>query len=211
MNELELFSGLNDAEKKQIPKLARPRTYKKGQIVFEEGSPCDRIFLICSGKISLTKYLENGREITLDIIGEGYILGEAAIFENTHNTFHAIALEDSFCCICHGEDFLELLKKSEISMKIIAYFIKKLNSYTENYYNFAFNDVKQRVLGILTNLANRYGETHKNGTAIDFYLSHEDISNMVNASRVMVTHVINRLKAENAISLSERRYVVHKK
>lgn len=211
MKDIELFSGLSEAEKEMIPKLARPRTVKKGEMLYEEGSPCDSIYLICTGKIALIKYTEDGKKIILDIVGEGCILGDATIFENMMNTFFAVAMEETFCCVCHKEDFITLLNNPEIAMKIIAYYVSKLNNYTESLCNFAFKDVKDRVFSILVNLADKYGESRIDGLALDFYLSHEDISNMAGASRVMVTKVINDLKIENLISLDGRRYVVHKK
>ena len=211
MKDIELFSGLSDTDKELIPKLARSKIIKKGETLFEEGSPCNSIYLICSGKIALIKYTEDGKKVILDIVGENSILGEATIFEDMSNTFFAVAIEDVFCCICHKEDFIILLSNAEIAVKMVSYYVSKLNSYTENIYNFAYKDVKDRVLSMLTNLANKYGEERDDGLALDFYLSHEDISNMAGASRVMVTNVISDLKSDNLISIDRRRYVIHKK
>jgi len=210
MKEIELFSGLSDNEKEMIPKLAKSKIIKKDETLFNEGSPCDSIYLICSGKIALTKYTEDGKKIILDIVGEGCILGETTIFDDMQNTFYAVAMEEVFCCVCHKDDFLTLLGNPLIAVKIIAYFINKLNSYTERLAIFTYKDVKNRVFSLLSNLADKYSVARPDGQILDFYLSHEDISNMAGASRVMVTNVINDLKSENLIGLEGRRYIVKK-
>ena len=44
MKDLEIFQKLNESEKAQIPKLARGKQYKKGELIFSEGDPADTIY-----------------------------------------------------------------------------------------------------------------------------------------------------------------------
>jgi len=209
MKDLDIFSPLNENEKLNINKVAQGKTYKKGEFVFRDGEIADTIFLICSGHILLQKNSEQGKQIAIDILNEGAVIGENTIFDDMNHTFEAIALEDSFICRCFKKDFIELLKNPEISMKMMKYLSEKINNYTESIVNNAFYDVKSRVFRTLVRLAKNNGQSIHNGTLLEIFLSHEDLAHLANASRVMVTKAIATLRKEGKISIKERRYLIH--
>ncbi len=206
MKDLEIFSALSDEEKKLVVRLAKPAFVKKGEEIFSEGMDCDKIYFIRKGKILLYKVSEDGQEMALDILNQDDIFGENTIFDESVHSFSAKAKEDTYICVCSREDFLELLKNPLIAMKMMKFLLNKLNGYTEQMANIAFNDVRGRIEGILGNLSTKHGIETADGVKIDVVLGHQDIANLVNASRVMVTNVLNTMKAEEAIAI-EQRYI----
>lgn len=206
MKDLDIFSSLDDSEKNLVARLARPTFLKKGQGVFSEGMPCDKIYFIRKGRILLYKVSVDGKEMSLDILKHDDIFGENTIFDDSLHTFNAKALEDTFVCVCSRSDFMELLKNPHISIKMMKHLTNKLNGYTEQMANIAFNDVKGRILNIIKKLTEKHGKTTQRGIKIDVILSHQDIANLVNASRVMVTNILNTLKNEGLIAI-EKRYI----
>lgn len=204
MRDLEIFSSLDESEKNTVVRLARPITLKKGQSIFNEGMPCNRIYFVRKGSILLYKVSVDGKEMSLDILKEDDIFGENTIFDDSIHTFSAKALEDTFLCICDKSDFIELLKNPQVSIKIIKHLTNKLNGYTEQMANMAFNDVKGRILNTMKKLNIKYGKSTQSGIKIDIILSHQDIANLVNASRVMVTNIMNTLKNDGLIAIKNR-------
>lgn len=210
MQDLEIFSALNEDEKKMVRSLSRPVFYGKGQNIFSEGMPCDKIYFIRGGKILLYKVSDEGKEMSLDILTSDDVFGENTIFDEFHHSFGAKALEDTFVCVCSKDDFLELLKNPMVSLKIIKMLTNKLNAYTDQMANIAFNDVKGRLLNTVQKLMKHHGEKTEQGTRINLILSHQDIANLVNASRVMITNVMNDLKKEGIIQVKNRYIYVSK-
>lgn len=206
MRDLDMFQTLDENEKNQVAKIARPRTYHKGEIVFSEGDATDTIYLIRAGQVLLYKISEDGKEIILDILQEDDIFGENTILDNLQHTMSARALSDTFVCTCSRNDLPSLLENPMIAMKIIKAFGEKLNNYTEQMANMAFRDVKGRVLKTLVRLAKEYGQNTTLGVMIDVPLNHQDLANLVNASRVMVTNTLNDLKQDGIIAVKERRF-----
>lgn len=207
MRDLELFSMLNEEEKNAVITLAKPRRYKKNEFVFRQGEKSDRLFFIRSGKIRLFKLSPEGKTLTLGILKEDDVFGENTIFDEANYTFSAQAMEECFVCECTQEDFMELLKHTSIAVKMIKNLTDKMNGYTEQMANIAFNDVRSRVIVLLEQLAREHGSVRGEEVCIDLLLSHQDIANLINASRVMVSNVINGLKSDGLIHIENR--VIH--
>ena len=206
MKDLEIFEALSEEEKQAVTKLARGISYRKGDVIFSEGDPADTIYLVRAGRVFLYKISEEGKEITLDILQEDDIFGENTIFEDVNHSMNAKALEDTYVCTCARADFPRLLQNPMTSLKIIRALGDKLNNYTEQMANMAFKDVKGRVMDTLHRLARDYGLNTPRGVKIDIVLNHQDLANLVNASRVMVTNTVNDLKGEGRIAVFQRHF-----
>jgi CRP/FNR family cyclic AMP-dependent transcriptional regulator len=205
MKELPLFSTLDFEEREKIGALAGKRLYRKNEFVFREGEPADTIYLIKYGRVRLFKISGDGKEITLDILKEEDLFGENTFFEDTPHTMSARVLEDAFVCSCDREHFALLLQNPRVSLKIIQVLGKKLNDYSDQVASIAFRDVKGRIAATLLNLADKYGVPGPEGVTIEIDLTHQDIGNLVNASRVMVTRVLGSLKQEGIIAVCGHR------
>jgi CRP/FNR family transcriptional regulator len=208
MKELAIFSTLDFPEREKIGVMAGKTVYHKREYIFREGEPADTIYLVKYGRVRLFKISPNGKEITLDILKEDDIFGENTFFDNVCHTLFAQALEDTFICSCNRESFALLLQNPRTSLKIIQLLGKKLNNYTEQVANIAFRDVKGRISATLLRLADDYGQPSPDGTTIEIHLTHQDLANLVNASRVMVTNVLSTLKQEGAIASIGHRLTV---
>lgn len=206
MKDLEIFQKLNESEKALVPKLARGKQYKKGEVIFSEGDPADTIYLVKEGKVLLYKISEEGKVFGLNILHENDIFGENTILEDNCQTMYAKAMENVFVCTCTQRDFHSLLINPSVAFKVISYLSEKLNNYTQQVAAMAFQDVKGRVFSTLARLAKDHGELAPEGLRINIILSHQELANLVNASRVMVTNVLNELKDEGVIGVNQRMF-----
>lgn len=204
MKDLQLFEALNEEEKEQITQIAQARLYNKGEDIFMEGDPADTIYLVRKGKVLLYKISDGGKEISLDILQEDDIFGENTIFNDVRHTMNAKALEDTFVCTCSNKQLPKLLANPMVSLKIIKALGDKLNNYTDQIASMAFQDVKGRIFSTLVRLAKEHGKATSNGIKIDVSLNHQDLANLVNASRVMVTRTLAALKEEGKIGASKQ-------
>ncbi|ACV62782.1 transcriptional regulator, Crp/Fnr family [Desulfofarcimen acetoxidans DSM 771] len=199
MKDLSIFSTLDVVERERVGALAGRKLYNKNEFIFREGEATCTIYLIKYGRVRLFKISEGGKEITLDILKEDDIFGENTFLDDSKHTMNAQAIEDTFICSCNKEHFILLLQNPRTSLKIIQLLGKKLNDYTDQVANIAFRDVKGRISATLLRLADEYGKPSPEGVIINIELTHQDLANLVNASRVMVTNVLINLRQEGAI------------
>ncbi|GAB6172229.1 Crp/Fnr family transcriptional regulator [Paradesulfitobacterium aromaticivorans] len=209
MLDLVIFSTLSPEEKRQVTQLAGKKTYQKGTVIFHEGDPADTIYIVKSGRIRLFKGSEGGKEITLDILEVDSIFGENSIFDEQFHSMTAQVLEPSFICTCTKADFEKMiLQNPAAGLRLLKFLGKRLNNYTDQMADMAFHDVRNRLLKTLQRLASNYGKPVNEGLLLTIHLTHEDLASLVNASRVMITYTLNKLKEEGLISYTRDSLII---
>ncbi len=70
------------------------QTYRKSEIIFEQGSPGSEMFLIRKGKIRLSVKQGELKEVVLAILNPGDFFGEMALLDDSPRSATASSLED---------------------------------------------------------------------------------------------------------------------
>ena len=94
LKEVLLFQGLNNDQLAEILMLGIVKDYKKGAAVFEEGAEGDRLYVIYTGAVRISRIYEMGEE-ALTVLGAGEFLGEMSFFNAEPRSARAIAQEDA--------------------------------------------------------------------------------------------------------------------
>lgn len=69
------------------------RTYPKGEIVFEEGSPGQEMFIVRTGRVEIIMKGTEG-PLPLAILGPGEVFGEMALVDDAPRSATATAMEN---------------------------------------------------------------------------------------------------------------------
>ena len=89
-----LFSDLSDTEISHFYDVAQARAYKKGKVLYLEGGEAEYFYVICSGWIKLFHTMPEGDEVIIDMLTNGHLVGESALFEKDHYASNAQVIED---------------------------------------------------------------------------------------------------------------------
>ena len=98
IGSLWIFQNLAIEDIEALNRKALRRKMIKGQTLFLQGDSADEVFLIKGGRIELTKVLEDGTELMLDIRKAGEFVGENMFFEEGRYPVSAVCLEDTLTC-----------------------------------------------------------------------------------------------------------------
>ena len=209
INSSKIFSKLSEKDKMDLSSMLRVTNVKKGSMVYGIGEKAETIYLLKEGSIKVSRLSEDGKELTMDILKPGDIFGEMALSEEGKREDIAEAVEDSSICDVKKKDFEDLISKNPVFsftlVKLMGLRIKKIESRFEDV---IFKDVGARVITLLKDIAGKYGVPIKNGKAIEVKLSHQDIANLVGATRETVTLELDGLKKEGFISEIKRKSII---
>jgi CRP/FNR family transcriptional regulator, cyclic AMP receptor protein len=201
IKKLTFFSDLQEQDLEKIANISKERNYKKNMIIFMEDEPGEAFYYIKSGKVKIYRTYEDGREHIIHIFGEGDVFGEATLFNNICYPASASIYEDASIGIIKNADLEKLVKEnSELSLKIIKLFAKKLIFAQNKIKDLTFNDVFSRTASQLIKLSKEYGVVTEKGTAIKMQLSRQELAEMVGTTRETVSRVISKFKKEKSIT-----------
>ena len=87
------FAGLKAAHLQLLTDSAFERKFEAGQVIFTEGSPANRFFVILEGKVALESEVKTRGTVTTETLGPGDDLGWSWLFPPYSLHFGARALE----------------------------------------------------------------------------------------------------------------------
>lgn len=92
---------------------------KRGEVLFKEGEACTSIYLIQSGKVSLT--LERGgKKIEITTLGTSQVLGEQSIFSAGKNIFSAEAASETRVLEIPADIMKQQFEKAAPGVKLLV-------------------------------------------------------------------------------------------
>ena len=86
------------------------KVFPAGTLLFEEGQPCSGMFIIQKGRVRLYKKAA-GKEITIELLGEGDFFGEMACLLNRPRSINAVVAEDSEILVVDPEVLEEMVRE----------------------------------------------------------------------------------------------------
>jgi CRP/FNR family transcriptional regulator, cyclic AMP receptor protein len=209
IGHLWIFRNLEAEEIKALSREALRKKSTTGQALFRQGDPADEMFLIKGGRVKLSKVLEDGTELTLDIRKAGDFVGENMFSEEGQYPVSAYCLEDSLTCGFSRTQFEELvLQYPKVGLKIIKNLSKRITWLTTRVENLTVTNIEDRLYRVLGNVAKEHGTLSPQGTVIQFPLTHEDMSFLTGAHRVSITRAMKALKAAGKIIHEDRRLIL---
>lgn len=205
IGNLWIFEKLAPEDVQALAKKALRKKMKKGETVFMQGDSANEVFLIKGGRIKLTKVLENGTELMLDLRKSGDFVGENMFSDEGEYPVSAVCLEDTLTCGFTRNQFEELvLKHPTVGLQVIKTLSERISWLTTRVGNLAVSNIEDRLYRVLSNVAKEHGTKSPKGMVIQFPLTHEDLSFLTGAHRVTVTRAMKALKEAGKVILEDK-------
>ena len=114
LRKIGFFSELSDYDLHQVESVTVERSYEQGAVIIEENTAAERFFIICGGKIEISKRFEDGEQFVLGVHSDGEFFGEMAILDEGPRSATARALAPTTVLEISRADFETLLYKSPV-------------------------------------------------------------------------------------------------
>ncbi len=204
----ELFPELSPEDLQIITSHGVTRNYPKNVVLITEGDRSDSLYVILSGKVKVFLSDEHGKEVQLNIQGPGEYFGELALIDQAPRSASVMTLEPSKLAVVSKADFQRCLAgHPEIAVELIRCLVQQVRSLTDAVGSMAMKPVYERVACTLLKLA-----TERNDRlVIEERLTHQDIANMVGASREMVSRIMKDLSTGGYIQVRDRKIFIQEK
>jgi CRP-like cAMP-binding protein len=108
---MPIFDELDGEDLNQLAEQLKPETYRAGQVLFHEGDPGDRFYIVESGQLVVTRSV-NGKVMELSRRGAGDYVGEIALLQNCPRTATITCASECTLLSLEAEYFQALISKS---------------------------------------------------------------------------------------------------
>lgn len=204
-----MFAGLSQPELEELAKVAVPRSYEAGQLVFREGDQGDTCFVVRSGAIKITRE-HGGRTIALAELRAGDMFGELSMFGGEVRSASATAVEPTQAVALLAGDVRRLLASNPpIALKMLETMADRVRRTNQKLANQSFQTVAGRVAGVLIQLVDARQQEGAADRDVLIETTQADIAQLAGASRESASRFLATLEREGLVTTQRGKVVVH--
>ena len=111
LNEIPLFSNLTPFQRNIIKNRSVIQEFKKGQVIYEEGSPPSALYCLILGRIEIYIQDEYGVKKTLEYLHRGKYFGMISLLTNEPHSVTAKVMNDCALLVIKKEDFDFIIRR----------------------------------------------------------------------------------------------------
>ena len=206
---MDLFSGLTPAELKEISQTLPMQTCRAGGLVTSPDDDDERLYVVKRGRVRLYRLTPDGKQLTLEILDKGRIVGRMSWLGQELTDVYAEAVEDAVICSFTPAELQRLIDRfPSVGLNIIRYLSDRLAASEREREVMAFRTVEQRLAVRLLELVERFGRPEDGGTAIDARLTQQELADMIGTSRETLATTIGSLRERGVLDMHSQRVVV---
>lgn len=128
LKKVHVFESLSAPELEKIEKISTMEAFSRDTVIFREGDPGDRCYVITNGDVRISKFIPNIGEEALAVLKPGDYFGEMALIDKFPRSAHAIANTDVAVLAINKADLDKvLIMDRELGYKILWAFTKTLS------------------------------------------------------------------------------------
>jgi CRP/FNR family transcriptional regulator, cyclic AMP receptor protein len=175
------------------------RNHPANQTILLENDWGTSVYFVLSGWLKIRTYNADGREITLNIVGRGEIVGEMAALEQAPRSTDVLSLTPATIVNIPAEDFVRLLKTEPLAGMRLAQLMARRLRQVNRRLRLRESNSASRVADTLLFLVEGQGKSVSKGVEIP-NLPHRELSSMSGLARETVTRVLTKMETAGLIS-----------
>ncbi len=202
LREERLFCDLSPPALAVLEAISSSATYPKGAVLFVEGQEPRGVFILCNGRVKLTASSADGKALILRIADPGEIVGLPGTVSGTAYEVTAEALEPLQANFIPREAFLQFLRQHGEAALKVAQMLSEIYhaTYQEvRYLGLSGSAAQKLARFLLDRAADHHGQ--KGVTRFTMTLTHEEIAEMIGASRETVTRLFADFKRKRLLEV----------
>ncbi|MEO7548139.1 MAG: Crp/Fnr family transcriptional regulator, partial [Ramlibacter sp.] len=197
IRRVPLFALLTASQAEAVADAVTKRRFKRGEVIVDQGSKSNTLFIILTGRVRVVTADKRGREVILATLQPGDYIGEMSLIDNeAHSATVRAEVQTDMLCLGRAEFARCLPENSSMAYAIMKGLVQRLRQADRKIESLALMDVYGRVARALLEFA----QPDREGLmTIKDRISRQDIAKMVGASREMVSRVMKDLEERGFI------------
>jgi CRP/FNR family cyclic AMP-dependent transcriptional regulator len=177
--------------------------YPRGSVLFVEGQRPRGVYVLCEGRAKVSIASAEGRTFVLRIAEAGDLLGVNSVLTGRPSEATVETLERCRIDFVSREDLLKLLDRDKKACLGVAHALSNKLSGVMGHARLLLlsQSAAEKLARLLVRWCDEHGKRTSQGIRINSGLTHEEIAQMICASRETVTRVLGELKRKHIVNL----------
>lgn len=209
LRRLPFFRRVSPALRGRVADVARLKSYDRGELIFAEGDPSDQFIIIVSGRVKVFKATPAGKEIILEIFGDGDPLGAVAVYEGAPFMASALALEPSQLLSIEQGAFFKLLEAEPVFVRgLLSGLTLRLAELTRRLAELTGARVETRFARLFVKLCDQIGKPERGGTFVAMPLSRQELADLTGTTIETTIRIMSRWQKDDVLHTDKDGFLV---
>lgn len=208
---VNLFEDLPPKDLEELSRHTKNYRYRRGETIYFPGDPASTVYFLKRGRVKLVYLDESGRKLTLAICRPGQPFGELDLEDRAQHQHRlmAQALTDAELCLISKGALLEFAsRRPHLSLRLTKWVDRQLREAQVRLEELLFKDVPTRLARVLLRLSEEHGIETPEGQLIDLPLTHQELAELIGATRETTSLTLSRFAKEGWIRRRRQRYLL---
>jgi CRP-like cAMP-binding protein len=210
LRRLKAFTWASNQQLERLIAQLSLQRVERRTTLFTEGSPSDSLYLLLSGVVKLSLRNLQEEDVLVSLICPGEVFGITSLMPGMQRAFRSEAFSDCWVATAPAETFVTTLLGVPFAdfSAMMGSTVNRWFSLLYRYAHFQGLNLRQRLALALLELAQKFGVQDARGTILILQLTHEDLADLVGASRQKVTEHMKELERQQFILRDGRKLIV---
>ncbi len=209
LEEMPVLSSLSQRDWEKVKHLFVEKHFGRDDYIFFEGDPSSWLGIVLEGRVKMIKHSEPGKDVVLDLIAPGELLGEVAAFNGEPYPATAQAMEPTVVASIRQDDYLRLLKQyPALALRVIEEQGRRLREAHDMIKSMAVERVERRIARILLKLAATTGSSNEDGIIIELPLTRRDIAEMAGTTVETAIRTMSRFRKRGLVRTKRGQVII---
>ncbi|HEY8175518.1 MAG TPA: cyclic nucleotide-binding domain-containing protein [Gemmatimonadaceae bacterium] len=120
LKNVAIFKDLDETELAAVAEVCKEEKHESGAYIFREGEAGNRLYVIVSGEVRISRDVPGSGEEALAVLKPGALFGEMSVFDRSDRSTHAISNGGCVLMTIMRPDFEMLLDfNRELAYKVL--------------------------------------------------------------------------------------------
>jgi CRP/FNR family transcriptional regulator, cyclic AMP receptor protein len=211
-HEDRLFCNLPPAALQRLSTITSASSYPKGATLFVEGQAGRGVFILCNGRVKLSTSSVDGKTLIVRIAEPGEVLGLPATVTGKPYELTADVLEPAQANFISRVDFLNFLREhGEVSLRVAQQLGETYHAAVAEMRSIGLShSAGEKLAKFLLDWCSSHGDG-KGEVRAKLTLTHEEIAQMIGASRETVTRLFSDFKKKQFVQIKGSTLILRNK
>lgn len=203
LRQNSFFCNLSEGSTKALDRLKHSTSYPEGAIVFMEGQAARGVYIVCQGRAKLLSTNSDGRTLILKIAQPGDVLGLQSVITGKAYEVTAETLQPCQLAFIAAEDILRFMRThDDACLQAAMHVSRDCQSAYDVVRSIGLCHSATAKLARFLLQWTEDGRTSEGAIRTKLSLTHEEIAQLIGASRETVTRILGDFRKQRVAEIA---------